>query len=90
MSNKKVDASSSQKLINDNDGVRNVKTPRKRQKRYNAKCGNGKKIDVQLTTKMYENAAAASAATFSPKKMQIVKNASSKKHQRYQYGKTRI
>lgn len=90
MSNKSENPSVSSPLVLENDKHRNVKTPRKRQRRYGKITGGGggcnrfQKTDVQFTTKsftMYDN------ATFSPKKMQMVKSSNNKKHQRNQYGK---
>lgn len=85
MSNKK-DASmisTSTLLARDNDNG-NIRTPRRKRRYGKAYKGFPKKNDVQFTTKsftMYDN------ATFSPKKMQMVKNSNRKNHQRNQYGK---
>lgn len=86
MSNKK-DASmtSTSLLARDNDNG-NIRTPRRKRRYGKAYKGFPKKNDVQFTTKsftMYDN------ATFSPKKMQMVKNSNRKNHQRNQYGKSR-
>lgn len=83
MSNKK-DASmisSSSLLPRDSDNGNN-RTPRRKRRYGKAYKSFPKKNDVQFTTKsftMYDN------ATFSPKKMQMVKNSNRKHHQRNQY-----
>ena len=87
MSNKK-DASmisSSSLLAIDSDNG-NIRTPRRKRRYGKAYKGFPKKNDVQFTTKsftIYDN------ETFSPKKMQMVKNSNRKHHQRNQYGKSR-
>jgi hypothetical protein len=82
MSNKEPSTRSSQ-FVQENDKFRSAKTSRKRQRRFEKGCKRfHQKTDVQLTTKrydMYDN------ATFSPKKMQMVKSCN-KKHQRNQHG----
>ncbi|XP_070495727.1 homeobox protein 2-like [Chironomus tepperi] len=83
MSNKKEASiiSSSSLLARDNDNGNN-RTPRRKRRCGKAYKGFPKKNDVQFTTKsftMYDN------ATFSPKKMQMVKSSNRKNHQRNQY-----
>jgi hypothetical protein len=87
---KKNDESSVSSKLNDSSGSGGdrTKTPLSRRKRRYGKTQRKvlPKTDVQFSTKSF--ATAYENATFSPKKMPMVKN-SSKKHQRNQYGESR-
>ncbi|KAG5682718.1 hypothetical protein PVAND_012052 [Polypedilum vanderplanki] len=91
ISKKNDDSSTSSKLLNENNsnngsgsGER-MKTPLSRRKRRYGKTQRKSfpKTDVQFSTKSFNNTTYENS-TFSPKKMQMVKN-STKKHQRNNY-----